>query len=93
MDGYPLWISLPFCNYSPVKDEIVVNNRWGANGTGPSGDYKSFENVRDIIYRQNYKWENAVPLDPKSWGYRREAQLSEYLQTSDLLRLVVQAVR
>lgn len=76
-----------------MKNEVVVNNRWGANGTGPQGDYKSIENENKIIYRKTYKWENAIPLDPKSWGYRREATLDDYLTSQDIVRLLVQAVR
>lgn len=76
-----------------MKDEIVVNNRWGANGTGPQGDYQSDENQHRIIYRQTKKWENAISLDPKSWGYRREATLSDYLTSQQIITLLVQAVR
>jgi len=90
------WNSTAFIDWlytkSPVKDEIVVNNRWGAKGSGPPGDYKSLENQEKIIYRQKFKWENAVPVDSKSWGFRRDAPMADYLSSQKLIRLLVQAV-
>jgi hypothetical protein len=29
--------------------------------------------------KQGRKWENAMTLDKESWGFRRNAKLSEYL--------------
>ena len=93
-----LWLNLQanlimFVHCSAVKNEVVVNNRWGAKGSGPQGDYRSLENQEKIIYRQKFKWENAVPIDSKSWGFRRDAPMTDYLSSQKLIRLLVQAVR
>lgn len=68
----------------------MVNNRWGTKG--PTGDYQSYENKHDVIYNQSMKWENAVSIDIKSWGYRRDAPLTDYMSSQEIIRLLVQAV-
>ncbi len=40
-----------------------------------------------------HKWENAMTIDKKSWGFRREAPLSDYLTVHDLLTLLAETVR
>lgn len=45
-----------------------------------------------IIYLgvlQKHKWENAMTIDKKSWGYRRNADLSQYLTTAELIKELV----
>lgn len=35
---------------------------------------------------QKHKFENAMTIDKKSWGYRRDATLSDYLSLSELVK-------
>ncbi len=42
---------------------------------------------------QKRKWENCNTIDRKSWGFRREAVLSDYLNTHQLLAQLVTTVR
>ena len=50
----------------------------------------------DIIFSgvlQKHKWENAMTLDKSSWGFRREATLSDILSVHDLITLLAETVR
>lgn len=41
---------------------------------------------------QPHKWENAMTIDKKSWGYRRNAPLSDYLTTFELIKTMTETV-
>ena len=41
---------------------------------------------------QSHKWENCMTLDRKSWGYRREAHLSDYLSIHELLEIMAETI-
>lgn len=40
----------------------------------------------------HHKWENAFPLDKKSWGYRREMQIDDVYTISEMLETIVSTV-
>ena len=42
---------------------------------------------------QNHKWENAFTVDKRSWGFRREAVLSDFLTIEEILEQIVSTVR
>ena len=42
---------------------------------------------------QNHKWENAMTIDKSSWGFRREATLTDMLSIEQLLESLVTTVR
>jgi alpha-L-fucosidase len=42
---------------------------------------------------QPHKWENAMTIDRRSWGFRREAPLSDYLNIEDLITILAETVR
>lgn len=42
---------------------------------------------------QKHKWENAMTVDRYSWGYRREANMSDILSPLELLTELVKTVR
>ena len=42
---------------------------------------------------QNHKWENAFTVDRTSWGFRREATLSDFLSIEDILEELASTVR
>lgn len=41
---------------------------------------------------QTHKWENAMTIDRYSWGYRRNAPLSNYLSIEELLKTFITTV-
>ena len=41
---------------------------------------------------QKKKWENAMTIDKKAWGSRRDAQLSDFLTTEELIETLVTTV-
>lgn len=42
---------------------------------------------------QPHKWENAMTIDTKSWGYRRNSNLSAYISIDNLIWQLVSTVR
>ncbi|KAJ6219112.1 hypothetical protein RDWZM_004924 [Blomia tropicalis] len=72
-------------NDSPVKDTVVVNDRWG-KGTGCK--HGGFWNCADRYNPgklQGHKWENAMTIDNYSWGYRREMTINDVKTIHDLI--------
>lgn len=41
----------------------------------------------------NHKWENCLTIDMRSWGYRREATLSDFESIEDLIKQLASTVR
>ncbi|CAG2165902.1 unnamed protein product [Oppiella nova] len=79
-------------NESPVKDTVVVNDRWGKDTACKHGGYYTCTDRYDPGVLQPFKWENAMSLDRSSWGFRRDAQLDDYITTKELITQLVQTV-
>ncbi|XP_067002311.2 alpha-L-fucosidase [Anabrus simplex] len=77
---------------SPVNDTVVVNDRWGKNILCKHGDFFTCSDRYNPGVLQPHKWENCMTIDKESWGYRRNAKLSDYLSTHDLLEELVVTV-
>ncbi|VDD80053.1 unnamed protein product [Mesocestoides corti] len=99
-DGAPstsdYWRSKEFLawlyNESPVKDEVVVNDRWGSDANCKHGD---FFNCADRFFPDklmSHKWESCITLDRYSWGYRRESRLADYLTNEELIETLISVV-
>ncbi|XP_047475307.1 alpha-L-fucosidase-like [Penaeus chinensis] len=90
------WTSKEFLawlfNASPVKDTVVVNDRWGTGAICHHGSfYTCFDRYNPGVL-QNHKWENAMTLDRHSWGYRREAGASDYLSFRELVTELAETI-
>ncbi|XP_076447348.1 alpha-L-fucosidase-like [Babylonia areolata] len=72
-------------NSSPVKDTVVTNDRWGNGVMCHHGGFFTCSDRYNPGVLQKRKWENAMTLDKQSWGFRRTAQLSDYLTMEELL--------
>ncbi len=83
-------------NESSVKDEIVVNDRWGSNTRSSHGGYYSteygevgFEKELDVSDKR--KWEECRGIGA-SFGFNRNEDFADYLSEKDLIYLLVDTV-
>ncbi|GAB1607878.1 alpha-L-fucosidase-like isoform X1, partial [Argonauta hians] len=79
-------------NDSPVRDSIVVNDRWGAGISCRHGDIYTCKDRYNPGKLINHKWENAMTIDKYAWGYRRRARLSDFYTIENLISLLVETV-
>ncbi|XP_012938975.1 alpha-L-fucosidase isoform X1 [Aplysia californica] len=79
-------------NSSPVKDTVVVNDRWGSNIGCHHGGFYTCGDRFDPGVLLAHKWENAMTIDGHSWGFRRNADLSDYLSIEELLQTFVKTI-
>jgi len=82
-------------NDSPVADTVVYNDRFGGGDDSTLCRHGSFYTCADRFLPGKlltHKWENAFTLDTVSWGYRRNAVLSDYLTSQQLVITVIQTV-
>ncbi|VDH93422.1 alpha-L-fucosidase-like [Mytilus edulis] len=79
-------------NDSPVKDTVVVNDRWGINVNCIHGGFLNCGDRFNPKVLQKRKWENVMTLDKYSAGYRRNAKLEDYFTMIELLTEVAQTV-
>lgn len=91
------WTSTDFIawlyNESPVKDTVVTNDRWGNNGVNcEHGDFYTCSDRYNPGVLQPHKWENCMTIDKYSWGYRREAVLSDYMTIEELISSLASTV-
>lgn len=86
--GFLAWLY----NESPVKDTVVVNDRWGAGDPCVHGGYYTCTDRYNPGSLQNHKWENCMTLDASSWGYRRNAMITDYLTINQLISEITSTV-
>lgn len=79
-------------NDSPVAATVVFNDRWGENSLCKHGSFYTCADRYLPGALVGHPWENALSLDTQSWGYRRNAPLSDYLTPAQLIATVVQTV-
>ncbi|KAK7872782.1 hypothetical protein R5R35_011907 [Gryllus longicercus] len=93
-DSY--WLSKEFLAWlyleSPVRDYVVVNDRWGKQVLCKHGDFRTCKDNFKPDVLQPHKWESCTTIDKYSWGYRRNAKLSEIKSTRELLKHLVSTV-
>ncbi|KAM9777739.1 plasma alpha-L-fucosidase [Neosynchiropus ocellatus] len=86
--GFLAWLY----NDSPVRDSVVTNDRWGHGSICTHGGYYTCADRYQPGHLLNHKWENCMTIDTKSWGYRRNAPLSDYLTIEQLVATLVETV-
>ncbi|KAK7484425.1 hypothetical protein BaRGS_00024310 [Batillaria attramentaria] len=79
-------------NESPVKDSVVVNDRWGTNCNCKHGGFLTCTDRYNPKKLQKRKFENAMTIQQGSWGFNREAPLSRFLSIETLIETLVQTV-
>ena len=80
-------------NDSPVKDTVVVNDRWGVGCMCHHGGSYTCADRYNPGVLQKHKWENAMTVDKKSWGFRREANLEDFLTIHEVISTLAETVR
>ncbi|KAM6903969.1 tissue alpha-L-fucosidase-like isoform 1-T2 [Lycodopsis pacificus] len=73
-------------NDSPVKDEVVTNDRWGKGCYCKHGGYYNCEDRYTPGKLPDHKWEKCQSIDTRSWGYRREMKLSEVMDLPSIIK-------
>jgi len=86
--GFLAWLY----NESPVKDTVVVNDRWGSEIPCKHGDFYTCSDHYNPGHLVKHKWENCFTIDKSSWGYRRTAKLSDYITIQELLKELITTV-
>ncbi|XP_071965748.1 alpha-L-fucosidase-like [Antedon mediterranea] len=86
--GFLAWLY----NDSPVKNTVVTNDRWGSDALCKHGGYYTCQDRYNPGKVINHKWENCMTIDKKSWGYRRNSQLSDYLTTHEIISTLAETV-
>jgi len=79
-------------NDSPVKDTVCVNDRWGAGDSCKHGGYYTCADRYNPGHLVNHKWENCFTLDKGSWGFRRNANISQYISFQEVLYTFVSTI-
>ncbi|XP_068228221.1 alpha-L-fucosidase-like [Palaemon carinicauda] len=79
-------------NESPVKETVVVNDRWGIGIPCKHGSFYTCADRYNPGTVQPHKWENCMTLDKRSWGNRRNAVLAEFLTIHELITTVAETV-
>ncbi|XP_053310592.1 tissue alpha-L-fucosidase [Spea bombifrons] len=79
-------------NESPVKDTVVVNDRWGSNCSCHHGGYYNCADKFTPSTLPDHKWEKCTSVDTFSWGYRRNMQLNQLMGEGNIIKELVQTV-
>ncbi|XP_078346303.1 uncharacterized protein LOC144631685 [Oculina patagonica] len=79
-------------NESPIKDTVVVNDRWGRGCRCNHGGVYTGHDRYNPGKLQKMKWENAMTIDRHSWGFRREANLKDYFTIEELIKQLATTV-
>ena len=83
-------------NESPVKDRVVVNDRWGKETRGVHGgifttEYDLVHDQKGIGDAQSHPWEECRGIGT-SFGYNRVEDLDNYMTSKALIDLLVEKV-
>lgn len=78
-------------NESPVKDEVVVNDRWCKGMPGKHGDYFSseYEDMDESLL--NHPWEESRGIGG-SYGFNRAEGIEDYNSSGELIHELVDIV-
>jgi alpha-L-fucosidase len=83
-------------NESPVKETVVVNDRWGKETRGKHGGYYTTE--YDLVDNTDMKntsiahpWEECRGIG-HSFGYNRNENLADYSSSEELVHLLIEKV-
>ena len=77
-------------NESPVKDEVVINDRWGKECRGHHGGFYTSEygGHTGVAMGPTHPWEEDRGMGA-SFGYNRNETIDDYHSAKELIRLLV----
>jgi alpha-L-fucosidase len=82
-------------NESPVKDDVVVNDRWGKDCRSNHGGYYTREygevDVHGTSLGANKKWEENRGMGA-SFGYNRNENIYDYKSSKELIDMFIETV-
>jgi alpha-L-fucosidase len=95
-----VWRSTDFLawlyNESPVRETVVVNDRWGKETRGKHGGIYTTE--YDLVHDENatakkidHPWEECRGIG-SSFGYNRNENLEDYATSTQLIKILVEKV-
>ena len=70
----------------------MVNDRWGQGVSCKHGDVYTCRDRYVPGHLVKHKWESCTTIDKGSWGYRRNTKLSDYVETVQLIHLLIEIV-
>ncbi|CAF1381343.1 unnamed protein product [Adineta ricciae] len=79
-------------NESPVKTTVVTNDRWGRETSCKHGGFYTCSDRFNPGHLIDHKWENCFTIDKQSWGYRRTANIADYMTIEEVLSEIVTTV-
>nr|XP_033812700.1 tissue alpha-L-fucosidase isoform X1 [Geotrypetes seraphini] len=79
-------------NDSPVKDTVVVNDRWCKDCSCHHGGYFNCADKFQPGTLPERKWEMCTSIDRWSWGFRRNMQTSQIMDDYKIISDLVQTV-
>ncbi|PIC15641.1 hypothetical protein B9Z55_022539 [Caenorhabditis nigoni] len=79
-------------NSSPVKDRVVVNDRWGTGTMGSHGGFLTYADHYDPGKLLERKWENCMTLDKLSWGNRRDMKASDVHTAFEIIEQLARTI-
>ncbi|EGC29909.1 hypothetical protein DICPUDRAFT_58554 [Dictyostelium purpureum] len=89
------WKSTEFLSWlysdSPVKDQVVVNDRWGSECRGVDGGFFTGNDHWQPGHLVSHKWENCETFD-NSYGYNQFQPAKAYSNSTELIREFVETV-
>jgi alpha-L-fucosidase len=79
-------------NDSPVSETVVWNDRWGNETSCKHGSFLTCTDRYQPDSLNPTKWENCDTVDKGSWGYNRNASLSDYRSTEELVESLIATI-
>ena len=81
-----------YATKSSVADTAIWNDRWGKGTTCKHGAYITCSDRFQPGKLVDKKWENALTVDPGSWGFNRNKTGAEYLSVEYFVHELIETV-
>ena len=69
---------------------MITNDRWGDGCYCKHGGYYNCADRYSPGELPKHKWEKCQNIDTRSWGYRREMNLSEIMDLPTIIKVSLQ---